>query len=173
MVSQEFVVTARGLYDFELVFQEPHDLEAFRGLFYFTGDGSSVWVNRETADSDDPEIIKGNTPEAYARQQQGIRSGEYVARMAHSGVMIPVHLRIEALNRGISTAVVYDKVINTWNIRGNAPEGICRSIASVTLRSGTYRITASTTQTTTLPSNLGKTLLRVGWRPNTSIFEGQ
>ena len=50
-VSQDFVVTARGLYDFEMIFQEPHDLEAFRKLFFFTGGGSSVWVTKETARS--------------------------------------------------------------------------------------------------------------------------
>jgi hypothetical protein len=114
-------------------------------LSSIVGDGSGVYVTEASADTDDPVIVKDYVPGQYRPDAR--------YRMAHTGVMIPVHMRVEAVGDS-SRRVVLNKVFKTWNFSHGAERGVSRTIGWVTLDPGTYRVTATTTQDTKLPTNL-------------------
>jgi hypothetical protein len=100
------------------------------------------------------------------QQHQMMQSGQYVARMTRSGVMIPVHRVIKAPDANGSIAILYDKTIETWNFEAGSGDGILRHITSVELRPGTYSVVATSTRAISVPPNV-TTLLRVSYRPDT------
>jgi uncharacterized protein DUF5625 len=171
-VSQEFRVTEYRYYSFQIAFRRAdNSMESGRELLKFTGDGKAVMVTRETADTAEPSIYSGTTPEDLHKLNEGILRGDYVPRMERSGVMIPVHLKVEVLQDHRSSGVQFDQVVKTWNIEGSSPDGIVRMITTVKLRPGTYRVSATTVQGTSgLPPNVA-TLLRVSYRPETREFQ--
>jgi Domain of unknown function (DUF5625) len=166
-VTRQFSVKEYRFYGFQIAFQ----IEAAAGdervaqiheLRNFLGDGSSTLVTRESADSENPVSIPADTDSVQFNEY--LKSGEYVVRMRKTGVMVPVHLLVESA--GKMHAVVYDQTVQTWSIQSGSKDGFIRRIASIELRPGTYRVVATTTQQTTLPS-FARTALRVTYRPDT------
>lgn len=174
-VSKRFVVTEHRYYDFQIAFQGaitgPSNEARVRQLNEFkkfVGDGGFDWVTRESADTETP-VVLSEAMNAH-QQHQMMQSGQYVARMTRSGVMIPVHLVINAPGANGSIAILYDRTINTWNFEAGSGDGILRHIASVELRPGTYAVVATSTRAISVPSKV-TTLLRVSYRPDTRQLE--
>jgi hypothetical protein len=70
-------------------------------------------------------------------------------------------LKLKKMDNPSGITSVIDKTYNTEGITGSGPRGISRLVVNnVKLRSGKYRLTASTLQQTALPSNM-KTFLDV------------
>jgi len=175
-ISKVFSVTEHRYYDFLIAFQgaitgtsTEERLKQLRDLNKFTGDGGTVWVTKESADTDSPVVVSAGTDPGQL--QEGIRTGKYVARMQKSGVMIPVHLVVESLGTsGRDNVVVYDRIVKTWNIEAGSKDGVLRTIASVELRPGAFRVTATTAAATPVPANI-RTALRVTYRPDTRVSD--
>ena len=151
-ISAIFSVTEYRYYDIQILFQStPANTQQ---LFEFTGDGSTHVVTKESADSDSPEGV---------------------SRSTHSGVMIPVHLRIEKISGVAEPEVAVDQDFKTWNIAGSfpgfsrsSPGGLARQITSVKLRPGNYRLTAKGLSRISVPAGHDTYLLatyRVNTRP--------
>ena len=156
-ISATFSVTEYRYYDIQILFQSTPGTT--QQLFEFTGDGATHLVTKESADSDRPEVIAANSPEERATRTQGIAAGQYVWRPTHSGVMIPVHLRIEKTSGVAGPEVEVDQDFNTWNITGSfpgfsrsSPGGLARQITSVKLRPGSYTLTAKSLSRISLPA---------------------
>ena len=167
-VSKRFVVTAHRYYDFQIAFQgaitgpsNEARIEQFNEFKRFVGDGGSEWVTKESADTDTP-VVLSEAMDAH-QQHQMMQSGQYVARMTRSGVMIPVHLVIKASDANGSIAILYDKTIKTWNFEAGSGDGILRHITSVELRPGTYSVLATCSRAIAVPPHV-TTLLRVSYR---------
>jgi hypothetical protein len=160
--SQTFVLTQYRAYHFEIAFRRTdgrREIVTDPELSKVIGDGSTVFVTRETADSDNPTIVRGYTPGSHgpgaiSSDDDGVR-----ARAAHTGVMIPVHLRVELLKDGTPPVVQMDKVVKTWNFEHSSAYGLSRFIAVLKLRQGRYRVTAVAVQETPLPANLETSLV--------------
>lgn len=170
-VSKMFIVTEHRYYDFQIAFQgaitgpsNEARIQQLNEFKKFVGDGGFDWVTRESADTETP-VVLSEAMNAH-QQHQMMQSGQYVARMTKSGVMIPVHLVIKAPDANGSFAILYDETIKTWNFEASSGDGILRHIASVELRPGTYRVVATSTQAISVPPNI-TTLLRVSYRPDT------
>jgi Domain of unknown function (DUF5625) len=165
-VSQLFNLREYRYCNFEIAFQRdgPRTVESLLELEKLTGDGKTVWVTKDSADAEDPVVFSDDSPEGLRRLEEGKRRGDYLARMQRSGVMIPVHLEVEAVSDGAPATKVFDKVVRTWNFAQSSVAGINRSITWMKLRPGTYRIRASTIQVTPLPLNV-HTYLVVGYPP--------
>lgn len=175
-ISKIFSVTEHRYYHFQIAFQgaitassTEERLKQFRDLTKFTGDGGTVWVTKESADTASPVVVSAGID--ASQLQEGISTGKYIARMEQSGVMIPVHLVVESLGAsGTEKVVIYDRIVKTWNIAASSKDGILRKITSVALRPGVFRVTATTTAATAVPANI-QTALRVTYRPDTRAFE--
>jgi hypothetical protein len=87
-------------------------------------------------------------------------------RPAHPGTIIPVHLRIEKLGTDHGDPIVIDKTFNTESMAAGYKGGYQRAIGYVKLKPGTYRLTASTLQPTTLPPDVVATFLDVMTPPD-------
>jgi hypothetical protein len=172
-VVADFRVTEYRYYDFQILFHStPADTQE---LFKFAGDGTSVLVAKDSADSDNPSVFVATNPDNPSEREQAIAAGKYVWRPRHSGVMIPVHLRVER----VSTAAVaqIDRDFRTWNISGSfpgfaraSPGGLARQISSVKLRPGRYRLTAKTLSAIPVPAGRDTYLLAT-YRPNTQVLK--
>ena len=160
-VSAEFHIKKRRLYRIEILFCPTSG--SVVELFPFTGKGTRWLVRKEEADSDNPTaILEPHSPEAV----EHIRSGEYVWTPSRKCVMIPVHLKIERLSRGVDATVMVDRDCKTRGIvgsfpgfGGSPPGGLARKIATVGLRPGNYRLAARTLAPTAVPSNVETRLL--------------
>lgn len=165
--SQTFVLTQYRYCHFEIAFRRidgRREIVTDPELSRVIGDGSTVFVTRETADSDKPTIVQGYTPPNHGPGSNHIDDDGVRARAAHTGVMIPVHLRVELLKDGTPPVVQMDKVVRTWNFAHSSADGLNRFIAFLKLRQGRYRITAVAVQETPLPANL-ETFLVVTYPP--------
>ena len=118
-------------YDFQIAFQgattgpsSEARIQQMNELKKFVGDGGFEWVTTESADTETPVVFS----QAMNAQQQHqmMQSGQYVARMTRSGVMIPVHLVIKVPDANGSIAILYDKTIETWNFEAGSGDGILR-----------------------------------------------
>lgn len=163
-ISAEFHIKKRRAYLIEILFRSTSGSAS--ELFPFTGDGSTVLVRREEADSDNPAVIPTPTPEAVRRSYEHITSGEYVRTSSRNCVVIPVHLNIERLFGGGAPTVEIDRDFKTRGIRGSfsgfhgtSPRGLARRITEVDLKRGSYRITARTLAPTAVPANVETYLL--------------
>ena len=170
-VSKMIFVKEHHYYDFQIAFQgattgpsSEARIQQKNELKKFVGDGGFEWVTTESADTETPVVLS----QAMNAQQQHqmMQSGQYVARMTRSGVMIPVHRVIKAPDANGSIAILYDKTIETWNFEAGSGDGILRHITSVELRPGTYSVVATSTRAISVPPNV-TTLLRVSYRPDT------
>ncbi len=166
-----FVVTEHRYYDFQIAFQgaipgpsTEAKIQQLNDFKKFVGDGGFHWVTRESADTETP-VVLSEAMNAH-QQHQMMQSGQYVARMTRSGVMIPVHLVIKAREPNGFSAILYDRTIDTWNFEASSGDGILRHITSVELRPGTYWVVATSPQAIPVPPSVN-TLLRVSYRPDT------
>jgi hypothetical protein len=174
-VTTEFVVREHRYYVFQIAFQgaitassSEARTQQLKEFEKFVGDGGSHWVTRESADTESPVVLSAAMNASQLHEM--MQSGEYVARMTRSGVMIPVHLVIQAQVARGANSVLYDRIITTWNFEASSTDGILRHITSVALRPGTYKVVASTTQAISIPPNV-TTLLRVSYRPDTQKLD--
>jgi Domain of unknown function (DUF5625) len=181
-ISREFSVTEYRYYDIQLFFHSvngPLTSDGLRELFRFTGDGALEAVTKESADSDNPSVVIVTNPEESRTRDLGIASGRYVWRSAHSGVVIPLHLRVERLaaDRGAEHVTEVDRDFRTWNIEGSfpgfspsSPGGVVRHITSVKLQPGRYRLIAKTLEPISLPTGID-TYLLLTYRANTRALK--
>jgi hypothetical protein len=173
-VAAEFRVTEYRYYDFQILFHStPGDTQ---DLFKFAGDGASVLVSKDSADSANPSIFVATNPDNPNEREQAIAAGKYVWRPKHSGVMIPVHLRVERVSTAAAPVPQIDQDFRTWNISGSfpgfspaSPGGLARQISSVKLRPGRYRLTAKTMSGIHVPAGRDTYLLAT-YRPNTQVL---
>ena len=166
-VSQTFVLTQYRYFHFEIAFRRTdrrREIVTDPELSKVVGDGSSVFMSRETADSDNPTIAPGYTPPSHEPGSNHVDDDDVRLRPAHTGVMIPIHLRVELLKDGAPPVVQMDEVVKTWNFAHSSADGLNRSIASLKLRQGRYRVTAVAVRETPLPANL-ETVLMVTYYP--------
>ena len=169
----EFNVTQYRYYDFQIAMRQKEGTRreiTTKELVEFAGRGTSEWVTKESADSDNPVVAPANIAADSERFQRDIREGKYVVRGQKLGVMIPVHLIVEKAGVEPAYAVLYDRTIETWNIEGGSKDGLLRHIDSVKLRAGKYRFKITTTQAILVPSYI-QTSLRVTFRPEMRILE--
>ena len=114
--------------------------------------------------------VAWNTPEDKKRAAEHVEKGDYEFRYGNPGTKIPVHIKIEKIDNPSETTSVIDKTYETEGVSGGGPRGISRLVVkNVKLRSGKYKLTASTLQQTALPPNL-KTFLDVRTASNASLL---
>jgi hypothetical protein len=173
-ISAEFQVRKYRYYDILILF-EGHAGDA-REMFKYAGDGTLVLVARESANNDNPSVIIATTAEEARSRDAGIAAGKYVWILKHTGVMIPVHVRIEKLPLAAGDAAEVDRDFRTWSVQGSfaglsraSPGGLARPVTSAKLRPGNYRITAKTLARISLPPG-SNTHLLVTYRPNTRVL---
>ncbi|HSY65965.1 MAG TPA: DUF5625 family protein [Terriglobales bacterium] len=112
------------------------------------GDGSTVFVTEASADTDDPVIVEDYIPGQYRPPGQGVR-----ARVAHSGVMVPMRLVVQDLDNPAQPPKL-NQVFKTWSFAHGTEKGLSRTMGWVELPPVRYRVTATTVQDTTLLANL-------------------
>jgi hypothetical protein len=160
-VSRKFAVQRRQFVWFEIEFYRTDGISEITTdpeLAKIVGDGATIWVTEESADSDEPIVVENYHPGEYRPPGHGVR-----ARMAHSGIMIPIHLAVQSLDDPAHSPKL-DQVFKTWNVSHGTSKGVSRTIGWIELPPGHYRATATTVRATPLPANL-KTRFDVHYPP--------
>jgi Domain of unknown function (DUF5625) len=154
-VSRVFALGARRYVWFEIEFYRTdgsREIATDPELRKIVGDGATVFVTEASADTDDPVVVRDYVPGQYRPPGQGV-----LARTAHSGVMVPVHLIVQNLDTP-GQPLRLNQIFRTWNFAHDAGKGLSRTIGGLELPPGRYRATAITIQDTVMPVNLATRL---------------
>lgn len=103
-----------------------------------------------------------DTNEKWEQAQELIKAGEAIWKHAKPGVIVPVHLKIERFDKNNVASIITDKNIDTEG-------GTSRTVASLKLKPGRYRLNINTNKETILPPNI-KTLLVLNAAPDAFEF---
>lgn len=192
---QDFMVTEDRFYQFQISFkclaQEQSDIcrEILKNLRPFVGEGSHRYITKESQGTDRPIQVPQHTrEEEQFLSRKGLLVGGsstcvigeherltgrppgVVAEMVPDGVIIPVHLRIEHIDRSGVTSVHTDEVWETVGLSGHSSNELIRSITSIRLKPGKYRLHAKTTMETAIPTDI-ETRLVGTWNPKAAPVE--
>jgi hypothetical protein len=176
-ITQDFIVKKDRTYQFEITFKcvAASISCSFENLKKFVGEGAHHRLTKESADTDHPVVVPGNTRDELEFLKSGgsLVGGTYyknhpleknqrfyappsgtVVRMLPDGVIIPIHIRIDQIDSTGVATLHTDKVQETTGFRASGQHGLVRAIAYVRLKPGKYRASANTTRETAVPQDV-------------------